>query len=631
MLEKSTRQNKHIAVFLWGAAICGLYLTSLYNYLLFHVIVEMFSIVVACGIFMIAWNSRRFLDNNYFPFIGIAYLFVAGIDLMHTLSYRGMEIIDDGGGNVPTQLWIAARYVQSVSLLVAPLFLGRRLKPGHVFIFYAAVVLLLFGSIFYWKTFPDSYIENSGLTPFKKISEYIISILFASSIVLLFKKRSHFEKNVLLLLVSSIVLTIGSELAFTFYIDVYDFSNMAGHFLKVFAFYLIYKAIIQTGLIKPYDLLFRNLKQSEENLREERDRVQKYLDVAGVMFLVIDRNQNVVLINKKGCEIMGYDSAEIIGKNWFDNFLPGRISSGVRDVFGKLMTGEIVPVEYFENPVLVKGGKERHLAWHNTLLKDERGNVLAVLSSGEDITERKRAEERLERTMEDLKRSNAELEQFAYIASHDLKEPLVVVDGFLKLLRRRYKDRLDTDAEGFIDSAVEGIKRMQALIGNLLEYSRAGRGSDSFGLINCSEALNNAIANLKTLIEESGTIVTSDALPEVPANPTQMTQLLQNLIGNAIKFRSKAPPVIHVSAEEREGEWVFCVKDNGIGIESRHIGRIFDIFYRLHRNGESQGTGMGLAICKKIVERHGGRIWAESEHGRGSAFYFTIPSRKRQI
>ena len=254
--------------------VLGLYLASLYNYLLFHSLAEIFSIIIACGIFMVAWNSRRFLDNNFLLFIGIAFLFVAGIDLIHTLAYTGMNIFKGYETNLPTQLWISARYFESLSLLIAPFFIGRRLKIYSVFLLYGMAFSLLLLSIFYWKIFPVCFIEGVGLTPFKKISEYIISLILLASIVLLLRNRKEFDSSVLQWVVCSIVVTIVSELAFTFYIHAYGFSNLIGHFFKILSFYFIYKAIIETGLVKPYDLLFRNLKKSEEALREAKEGLE---------------------------------------------------------------------------------------------------------------------------------------------------------------------------------------------------------------------------------------------------------------------------------------------------------------------------------------------------------------------
>ncbi|MBN1993125.1 MAG: hypothetical protein JW953_10510 [Anaerolineae bacterium] len=268
MAGVSAIYSRIIAALTGVLVLLGLYLTSLYSYLLFHSLAEIFSIIVACGIFMLAWNSRQFLDNNYLLLLGIAFLFVAGLDLLHTLAYKGMNIFPGYSANLPTQLWIAARYLQSISLFIAPLFLHRNLKPHSALISYTIVFGLLVGSIFYWPIFPDCYLEGVGLTPFKIFSEYLISLILLGAIILLLGYRREFNPGIWRLLVAAIVCTIGAELAFTFYVGVYDLPNLIGHILKIMAFYLIYKAIIETGLVKPYSILFRHLKQSEERLRQ---------------------------------------------------------------------------------------------------------------------------------------------------------------------------------------------------------------------------------------------------------------------------------------------------------------------------------------------------------------------------
>jgi PAS domain S-box-containing protein len=240
---------------------------------------------------------------------------------------------------------------------------------------------------------------------------------------------------------------------------------------------------------------------------------------------------------------------------------------------------------------------------------------------------RKRAEEALAQHTRALARSNADLEQFAYIASHDLQEPLRMVSSYLQLLERRYKDQLDTDAQEFIAYAVDGATRMQALINALLSYSRVGTRGKPFEPTDCAVILDRALANLKVAIEESDAVVTHDPLPTTMSDSVQLTQVFQNLIGNAVKFHGERRPEIHIGAQRRDGEWLFSVRDNGIGIDPQHYERIFAIFQRLHTREEYPGAGIGLAICKKIVERHGGRIWVESQPGAGSTFYFTIPDR----
>lgn len=236
-----------------------------------------------------------------------------------------------------------------------------------------------------------------------------------------------------------------------------------------------------------------------------------------------------------------------------------------------------------------------------------------------------RAQQSLEESIAELARSNADLQQFAYVASHDLQEPLRMVASYTQLLARRYKGKLDSDADEFIGYAVDGAIRMQRLINDLLTYSRVTAQDKVFESVDCNGLLEEALSNLRVAVEENRAVVTHDPLPTVMADGGQLGQLFQNLIGNAIKFRGKEPPQVYVSAERRTGEWLFSVRDNGIGVDPQYAERIFVIFQRLHNREEYPGTGIGLALCKKIVERHGGRIWVVSQTGQGTTFHFTLP------
>lgn len=244
-----------------------------------------------------------------------------------------------------------------------------------------------------------------------------------------------------------------------------------------------------------------------------------------------------------------------------------------------------------------------------------------------DITDRKRTEDTLRQLTEELKRSNAELEQFAYVASHDLQEPLRAISGMVQLLRQRYHGQLDARADEYIQHAIDGADRMQILINDLLALSRVGTRRKPFSHVDTAAVLAIAIANLGVTIRESGALVTHTTLPTVIGDAAQLTQLFQNLVGNALKFRGEQPPRIQIGAERTEQAWRFSVRDNGIGIDPQYFERIFLVFQRLHTRREYAGTGIGLALCKKIVERHSGQIWVESQPGQGSVFLFTLPDR----
>jgi len=329
-------------------------------------------------------------------------------------------------------------------------------------------------------------------------------------------------------------------------------------------------------------------------------------------------------------------------------------AEAVRDGSGRLHMNQIRAViadmKHEERRLLVARTQEAIASSSRAGMVIVIGNLLALLFLSlagmvifQEMGQRRRAEEEVrslnvdleqrvaDRTAElaerakDLARSNGELQQFAYVASHDLQEPLRMVASFTQLLAKRYSDKLDDDAREFINYAVDGAKRMQTLISDLLSYSRVGTQGKAFELVHCDAVLDRVLKSLQLAIEDTGAVITREPLPAVAGDSIQLTQLFQNLLTNAIKFHGKKPPLVQISTENNGSMWKIAVRDNGIGISPEHADRIFVIFQRLHTKTEYPGTGIGLAICKKIVERHGGRIWVEASPGGGSTFFFTIP------
>lgn len=278
MTIKSHVPKSSTEILIFAGTLVFLYVISVYNYLLFHSLVEMFSIIIGCGIFIIAWNAERFMDNAYMLFMGIACLFVAGLDGVHALSYKGMGIFQGGGANLPTQLWVGARYLESLSFLAALVLMGRQWRAKTLFSIYLTVFLTFLAVLFFTSLFPACYIEGEGLTAFKKISEYLICTILLMTLYLMFQRREQFDKRVHRLLMASIITTILSELSFTFYISVYGFSNLTGHLFKVVSFYLVYKAIIEFCLVRPYDAMFRNLKKNRDELADREKELRRVLD-----------------------------------------------------------------------------------------------------------------------------------------------------------------------------------------------------------------------------------------------------------------------------------------------------------------------------------------------------------------
>jgi PAS domain S-box-containing protein len=366
-------------------------------------------------------------------------------------------------------------------------------------------------------------------------------------------------------------------------------------------------------------------RDAEERVRESEARFRQTFELAasGICHVIDGR---FVRVNRSLCEILGYSEKELLGMTVKQVSHPEDrdLSDAGR---ARLRKGEIDTVR-LEKRYLRKDGR---LVWCKiaiALARDVFGVPQYEIAIFDDITDRRNAEAALREAHEELKRSNAELEQFAYVASHDLQEPLRMVASYTQLLSRRYDARLDGDAREFMAYVVDGASRMKQLIEDLLAYSRVGTKGGEFRPVAADAALRRALFNLRAGIEEAGAAVTYDALPTLPADEVQLGQLFQNLIGNALKFRSNSVPRIHVAVKEKDAEFEFEVRDNGIGIEPQYYQRIFMVFQRLHNKGEYPGTGIGLAICKKVVERHGGRIWVESRQGEGSSFFFTLPKQQ---
>lgn len=378
-------------------------------------------------------------------------------------------------------------------------------------------------------------------------------------------------------------------------------------------------------------------RDSRERLKitqalEEAHRLYEGLfESSADALLLSDFEGRVVRVNAEAERVFGYGRGELAGHP-VDTLVPERFRSmhwtdrqayyaepraramgAGRELFGRRKDGSEFPVEVM-------------------LSTSRAGDQPLVMSIVRDISEHKRAEENLRHYAEELKqssvelaRSNADLESFAYVASHDLQEPLRMVSKYVQLLGEHYRGKLDAQADEFIAYAVDGAERMRALIHDFLSYSRVSRTPARQEMVDCKTVVDRALANLQQAIQESQAGITVDPLPVVKGDSSQLERLFQNLIGNAVKYRGERPPSIRVSARQ-EGDWTFCIRDNGIGIDPQHRERIFGMFQRLHTRQEYAGTGIGLAVCKRVVEGHGGRIWVESEPGRGSSFFFTLPA-----
>jgi PAS domain S-box-containing protein len=381
------------------------------------------------------------------------------------------------------------------------------------------------------------------------------------------------------------------------------------------------KGEIQGVFAAAHDVTERKL--AEQKLLAAYSYSRSLIEASLDPLVTISKEGKITDVNKATEDVTGCSRKELIGSDFSDYFTePDQARAGYQKVFTE---GYVM-----DYPLAIrhKFGTITDVLYNASVYRNPQGEIQGVFAAARDITVRKAMENEIKQTMEKLKQSNAELEQFAYVASHDLQEPLRMVASYVQLIERRYKGKLDPEADEFIAYAVDGANRMRGLIDDLLTYSRVSRLGKPFEQTNLESTLDAVLKNLQVSIAENDAVVTHDKLPVVIADGGQLVQLLQNLIGNAIKFHGKEAPRVHVSAQVKENEYLFSVRDNGIGIAPEYIDRLFKIFQRLHTREEYPGSGIGLAVCKKIVERHGGRIWIESQMGKGSTIYFTLNKQK---
>jgi PAS domain S-box-containing protein len=742
--DKAPRRSINI---LLAVLILGiLYLASRENYLFFHVLAEMFGVVIAFGIFLFAWNTRHIIDNTYLLFLGIAYPFVGTVDLVHTISYRGMGIFPGDTANLATQLWIAARYLQAVSLLAAALLVRRRPRTDGVLAVYAVITGGILILILRTGLFPDCFVEGTGLTGFKILSEYIICSFLMVSLVLLYRLRDQFETYVYRLLLGSIAATIVSELSFTFYRDPYGIPNLFGHYLKIVAFYLLYKAIIETGLTKPFTLMFHRLGRHEEQLQQKASIIDQTHD----SIVTTDEKRCVISWNRGAERMFGYTAEEALGKDvsfiyargmpqvldrqtmkyveeegehefeermqkksgeefWAhvslsllrggkdrfsgtikyiiditprkeaedalnaekeftdatlnaqsDTFFVFDPSIGTAVRWNKafsILSGysddEIremrAPDSYYsdedlqkargaieeihqsgvttvELSLITKDGKSIATEYTASALRDSEGKVKYIIAIGRDISQRKHEEE--ERTrLEKLK------DQFVRMASHDLKNPLMAVNGLAGLVQ----DLCPPGSE-MTEEAADCLKRikrsteiMYSIILDFLDFRAIEDGHLRLNIqpVSLGEIardvvkMNRQYANGKKIKME---VRCAENLPRVSADPDRARQVIENLVNNAIKF-SPREASIHVRCQRDNGWVALEVVDSGPGLTEEDLKNVFKKYSRMKNRptGGEISVGLGLAISRELTELQGGEIGVRNNPDHGCTFWIRMP------
>jgi PAS domain S-box-containing protein len=514
-----------------------------------------------------------------------------------------MGVFQGGGGNLSTSLWISARSVQAISLLIAPLLIRKKINNASLFIGYTAVTSLLLGSIFIWNVFPTAYIDGVGLTPFKINSEYIICIILLGSLILLVQKRKEFSSKVYRLLIASIILTIGSELAFTFYISVFGLFNTIGHFFKLMEFYLIYKAIIQTAITKPYNVIFRNLKQSEEKLRS-------IFSSSSNAITVTDLNGKVIDCNQETLEIYGFSSKEeVIGRNAFTFISKKDKIKAMQNMKKTLQKGQVKDVEY---TLMTKDGREFPAEISVSVIKDYSGNPTSLVNITKDITERKRLEEQLinsERLMV--------IGELASSIAHELRNPLGVINNSSYYLNSKLKNVADEKVLKHLKIISKKVNSANIIISDLLDFTKTIKPILKETKIN--GVIKNALSSVN--IPENIEVITElDEIPLMLLDSEQIQRVFKNIIINAVQAMLEGGKLTIQTVKDGDSVNI-AFKDTGIGIPKENLGKIFEPLF----STKTTGIGLGLPICKQILGNHDGNITVQSEVSKGSTFIVKLP------
>jgi PAS domain S-box-containing protein len=583
----------------------ALYYISLQNYLLFHGIVELAGIAVALCIFIIVWNTRKLITNTFFLIVGISFLFTGSIDLVHTLAYKGMGVFAGAGSDLPTQLWIAARYFQSITLLIATLFIGKSITKNRkydteiIIITFTLACSLLYASIFVWQNFPHCFIDGSGLTPFKIISEYIISAILVATIIVIYVRQKAFDHEVWQLLLAALIFMILGELAFTSYISVYGFMNMLGHFFRLISVYLFYRAFVVVSLTRPYNLLFRELKENENALRESEARFHSlfdHMEEGNALHELVydDGNQlteyRILAVNAAYEKVLGIRQQDAIGKLSCD--LYHSAEPPYLDIFSRVeQSGKAESFETFY-PGLMK-----HFII--SAYSPKKGQFATVFT---DITERKRAEEALHL-------ASKKLTLLSSITRHDINNQMTALRGYTTLLERKQPDSSFTEYFQKINDAAE---RISAMIRFTREYENIGVETPSWQ--DC-RTLVDTVAKQAPL----GKIIVKNDLPvgtEIFADPL-VVKVCYNLMDNAVRHGGKIT-TIRFSVEEHEEDYIVVCEDDGDGVVAEEKEKIFE-------RGFGKNTGLGLALSREILLITGITIKETGEPGKGARFEMTVP------
>jgi PAS domain S-box-containing protein len=602
------------------SGLFALYAVQLRNYLLYHSIVETFSIVVAFAVFMVIWNARNEIENAFIVIVGVSYLFVGSLDLLHTLAYDGMGVFPVADADLPVQIWLFSRYLESISFLGAAgvgVFANERqmiefewkdrqqLTLGAT---YAVVFGLGLSSIFVFDVFPQAYVPESGLTDFKVVSEYVIIALFAIGLVLVFLNRDAFDERVFQLLVASVLLTMGSELAFTFYVDVYAFSNAVGHFLKLVSFYFVYLAVVKTGFTEPAKTLYRDLAQREAEAR----KFMKAAEYSGHAIMITDREGEIQWVNEAWENMTNYSATEAVGEN------TQILKSGEHDEeFHDELWETILAGDLWEDEVINERKDGQQFIVHETIAPIIRDgeDIQGFVAVYDEITQKVEYEEKLER---DLSKTVQQLQVLARVLRHNIRNDMNVVHGNAEMVQEKTSDEDIDEIASLIQRKSEDLltfsEKQREIVKLLLEDS-SEFSFDIYGVVDdVVDRLEQEYPRAEIGVEiPAGTQITT--LPE-------LEQAIEELVVNAIVHNDRETPEVTIRVQPQELALHIQIEDNGPGMpeEEKHVvtGRT-EIDALLH------SSGIGLWHVNHIITKADGQVRFADAEPRGTVVTLVVP------
>lgn len=605
----STRQRPDWHLIGVAGLLLAVAATRAHSYLLFHGLVELFLIVVSLTAFAIAWNVRRHLDNPVLLLSGIALGPVAVLDILHTLAFKGMGIFP-ADANLPTQLWIAQRGLDAAAMLAAALLGARRVAP-HVSLAAVSAAALLLGVLVFSGLFPDCYITGQGLTPFKLAAEYTIMVAFALTMVLLWRLRAMFPAPLLRLLLLANGLSLVEEAAFTLYVDVYGVFNMAGHLVAVLAGTALYAGVVRYGLAHPQEVLYGRLSAAALRDTERAALALNTLDGGTWEWDMVSPQVHLSLRHALWLGLPPDRAAT--AEAWRERVVPED-----RAAWDMLMAPRPPgPARTAEYRLRRDDGGVVWFSGSSSTFTAVDG--LRMIGLDRDVTARKAAEAERQRLAEDVRK-------FAEILAHHLQEPARLQACYAQVLRRRLPTPHAAEVDEALNVVEDGANYLRRLLRDAHLYIVLDRLPPPEQPVDAASAVAEAWKTRAAAAEACGARLELGALPPVRLARARLVDLFSILLSNALEYRSPDRDlVVTVSCRQDDGEAVITVADNGIGIAARYHDQIFRPFERLHTHAQHPGTGIGLALARKIVDSAGGRIWVESEPDRGATFHIALP------